>query len=249
MNKPQPVSRQSSFPLTAKYDPRWIRENALGEDALCQAEILARHIPFRTEMRVLELGCGKASSAIFLAREFGVQVWAGDSTTSASDNYQRATGMQCDKLVLPMRIDADSLPFAHKFFDAVIAIDAYLYFGTDERYLPYVSRFIKPGGSIGIVDIAFKREMGAVDDAPAWLLADYERFWSSIHTADWWRRHWQKTGLVAVTNCDFVAESDWLLENYGQARAQQQSKDPIASAILQGGGEHVGLFCLVATIL
>src|SRR5450755_2969129 len=60
------------FPRTAKYDERWIRENALGENALCQAESLARHLPFNSGMRVLELGCGKATSSIFLAREFDV---------------------------------------------------------------------------------------------------------------------------------------------------------------------------------
>jgi hypothetical protein len=36
-----------AFPRTAKYDERWIRENALGENALCQVESLARHLPFR----------------------------------------------------------------------------------------------------------------------------------------------------------------------------------------------------------
>lgn len=74
MKSRHPVSCEKSFPLAAKYDPQWICENALGEDALCQVEILARHIPFRAGMRVLELGCGKASSAIFLAREFGAGV-------------------------------------------------------------------------------------------------------------------------------------------------------------------------------
>ena len=32
-------------------------------------------------MRVLDLGCGKGLSSIFLAKEFGVQVWAADLWT------------------------------------------------------------------------------------------------------------------------------------------------------------------------
>ena len=75
-----------SFPLTAKYDPQWIRNNALGENALSQAESLARRLPFRAGMRILDLGCGKAISSIFLAREFGVEVWAADGATSPSEN-------------------------------------------------------------------------------------------------------------------------------------------------------------------
>jgi hypothetical protein len=38
---------RSAFPLTAKYDPQWVRENALGENALCQVESLARRLPLR----------------------------------------------------------------------------------------------------------------------------------------------------------------------------------------------------------
>ena len=84
-----------AFPRTAKYDERWIRENALGENALCQAESLARHLPFSAGMRVLELGCGKATSSIFLAREFGVQMWATDRApppprTSVGPSLSRA---------------------------------------------------------------------------------------------------------------------------------------------------------------
>jgi hypothetical protein len=71
-----------AFPLSAKYDRRWIRDNALGENALCQAESLARHLPLRAGMRMLDLGCGKATSSIFLAREFDVEVWAADGATS-----------------------------------------------------------------------------------------------------------------------------------------------------------------------
>ena len=123
-----------AFPRTAKYDERWIRKNALGENALCQAESLARHLPFSPGMRVLELGCGKATSSIFLAREFEVQVWATDSGTSATENFHRAIALQYEARVFPMRVDAHSLPFAKEFFDAVVAIDSYLYFGTDERY-------------------------------------------------------------------------------------------------------------------
>jgi cyclopropane fatty-acyl-phospholipid synthase-like methyltransferase len=55
---------RSAFPLTAKYDPQWVRENALGENVLCQVESLARRLPLRAGMRVLDLGCGKAASSL-----------------------------------------------------------------------------------------------------------------------------------------------------------------------------------------
>jgi hypothetical protein len=96
----------NAFPLAAKYDPQWILDNALGENALCQVESLARHLPLRAGMRVLDLACGKATGAIFLAREFGVEVWAVDDSVSPSDNHQRAIEMGCGSSVFPLQLDA-----------------------------------------------------------------------------------------------------------------------------------------------
>ncbi|MGH7002414.1 MAG: SAM-dependent methyltransferase, partial [Alphaproteobacteria bacterium] len=141
-----PIS-PAAFPLTAKYDPQWIRDNALGENALCQVEYLARRLPFRTGMRVLDLGCGKATSSIFLAREFGVEAWAADNAISPTENYKRAVALGCESGVFPLRVDAHDLPFAQDFFDAVVAIDSFLYYGTDERYLRSLAPFIKQGGA------------------------------------------------------------------------------------------------------
>ena len=235
-----------AFPRTAKYDKRWIRENALGENALCQAESLARHLPFISDMRVLELGCGKATSSIFLAREFEVQVWATDSGTSATENFQRAVVLETATHVFPMRVDAHSLPFAKNFFDAVVAIDSYLYFGTDERYLPYIAQFIKPGGFIGVLDIGFRREIRSIEEAPEYLRPQYEKYWSSIHTVQWWKQHWQKTGLVDIQNAEFLPESDWLLRKYWVERPPDQDKDPIMRAVPKDDDGLIGLFCLVA---
>jgi cyclopropane fatty-acyl-phospholipid synthase-like methyltransferase len=39
-------------------------------------------------MRILDLGCGRAMSCIFLHREFGVTVWAADLWFDATDNLQ-----------------------------------------------------------------------------------------------------------------------------------------------------------------
>jgi cyclopropane fatty-acyl-phospholipid synthase-like methyltransferase len=236
---------EQAYPRTAKYDERWIRQNALGENALCQAESLARHLPFRSGMRVLDLGCGKAASSIFLAREFDLQVWATDSGTSATENFQRAIALESERRVFPLRVDAHSLPFAKHFFDAVVAIDSYLYFGTDERYLSYIVQFIKPGGYIGVVDIGFRREIRSIEEAPEYLRAQYEKFWSSIHTDEWWRQHWQKTGLVDVQCSQFLPASDRLLRDYWTERPPDQDKDPIMRAVPNDREGLIGLFCLV----
>lgn len=68
--------RNDRFPLASKYDPQWVIENQMGPNALWLMEWLCRDMHLRPGMRVLDMGCGKAISSIFLAKEFGVQVWA-----------------------------------------------------------------------------------------------------------------------------------------------------------------------------
>ena len=36
------------------------------------------------------------------------------------------------------------------FFDAVVCIDSFCYYGTDDLYLNYLAGFVKPVGQIGI---------------------------------------------------------------------------------------------------
>jgi cyclopropane fatty-acyl-phospholipid synthase-like methyltransferase len=242
----QDVVSPMTFPLTAKYDPQWIRDNALGENALCQAESLARHLPFRAGMRILDLGCGKATSSIFLAREFGVEVWAADDTTSPSENRKRAVALGCEASVFPLRVDAHSLPFAKDFFDAVIAIDSFLYYGTGDRYLSYLVQFIKPGGFIGVVDIAFTRDVRSIKDVPEYLRPEYQKHWSYVHTIAWWKQHWEKTGLVEVQCAKLLAESDDLLRDYARERLPEQDEDSIMRAVPHDRDGLIALFCLVA---
>jgi cyclopropane fatty-acyl-phospholipid synthase-like methyltransferase len=235
-----------AFPLTSKYDPKWIIENALGEDALCQAESLSKHLPFSAGARILDLGCGKATSSIFLACEFGVFAWAVDRAVCPTENRSRASALGCDKQVFPMRLDAHSLPFAHGFFDAVIAIDSFLYYGTDDRYLSYLMKFIKSGGNIGIVDIAFTREIQTMTEAPECLRSQYHEHWSYVHSIAWWRQHWEKSGLVDVQHAELLPESALLFKDYANSRTSGQGMDSIMDAVARDEDGLLALFCMVA---
>jgi cyclopropane fatty-acyl-phospholipid synthase-like methyltransferase len=94
---------------------------------LWMTEWLTEAIPLRAGMRVLDLGCGRAASSIFLHREFGVQVWATDLWFSASENLERIRDAGAGEGVVPIHADARSLPFAAGFFDAIVSIDSFFY--------------------------------------------------------------------------------------------------------------------------
>ncbi len=139
------------FPRSAHYDPEWVLENLMGPNVLWLTEALSQVMDLKRRMRVLDMGCGKAVSSIFLAREFGVQVWATDLWVNASENWKRVQAAGMQDSVFPVHGEAHALPFAESFFDVVVSTDAYHYFGTDDLYLDYYSRLAKPNAQIGIV--------------------------------------------------------------------------------------------------
>ncbi|MCD6518493.1 MAG: class I SAM-dependent methyltransferase, partial [Anaerolineae bacterium] len=176
------------FPRSSKYDPRWILENQMGPHPLWLTEWLCQDMDLHPGMRILDLGCGKGLSSLFLAQEFGVEVWATDLWIEATENYQRIKEAGLVKQVFPIHADARSLPYAEEFFEAIICVDAYIYFGTDDLYLDYLRRFVQPGGQIGIVVPGFMQELNGP------LPAHLRPFWAqecwTWHTLHWWERHW-----------------------------------------------------------
>lgn len=214
---------REDFPLAAKYDPEWVLANEMGPNVLWLTEVLCRRVALKPGMRVLDLGCGRAISSIFLAREFGVTVWATDLWISATDNWGRIRQAGLEWRVFPVHAEAHALPYAHEFFDAVLSVDAYHYFGTDDLYLRTLTRFLRPGGVLGIVVPGLAREMKRVPPHLAEGRGKRPRFWDpaecwSFHTARWWRRHWERTGLVDVERCEFLAGGGRLWQKWEEAR-------------------------------
>jgi SAM-dependent methyltransferase len=201
------------FPRASRYHPEWIMGSGSGgANSLWLTEWLADALDLRPGMRVLDLGCGLAASSIFLCREFGVQVWATDLWFSAADNLQRVRDAGVESGVFPVHADARSLPFAAEFFDAVVSVDSFVYYGTDDLYLNYIARLLKPGGLLGIAQAGLMQEIdGAIPDH---LQAWWEPGLWCLHSAAWWRRHWERTGIVRVDLADAMPDGwqrwlDW----------------------------------------
>jgi cyclopropane fatty-acyl-phospholipid synthase-like methyltransferase len=196
------------FPRSSKYHPDWIKASVSGgANSLWLTEWLTEALDLRAGMRVLDLGCGRAASSIFLAREFGVQVWAVDLWFNVSENFERVRDAGLDDQVFPLHAEARSLPFADGFFDAIVSIDSFVYYGTDDLYLNYLARFLKPDGMLGIAGTGLTREFdGALPEhLREWWTQD---LWC-LHSAEWWRRHWSRTGLVEVALADSMPDG-WL---------------------------------------
>jgi SAM-dependent methyltransferase len=225
------------FPRSSRYHPEWVISSASGgANSLWLTEWLATALELRPGMRLLDLGCGRACSAIFLRREFGVQVWATDLWYSVSENMQRIRDAGALDGVFPVHADARSLPFAAEFFDAIVSIDSFVYYGTDDLYLSYLARYVKPGGQIGIAGAGLMQEI----DGP--VPEKLQEWWTQdlwcLHSAPWWRRHWERTGIMEIELADAMPDGwqawlDWHMTICPDNRAE-------IDALQADQGEYLG---------
>ena len=210
--------RHRSFPLSSAYDPAWVFRNLMGPNCLWLIEGLAREMALEPGRRVLDLGCGAALTSIFLAREHGVEVWAADLWIDPADNLERAREAGVADRLFPLRAEAHSLPFAAGFFDAVVSVDAFHYFGTDVRYLSYLAQFVKPGGLIAFSSPANEVDPDDVQAAlPPELFEQLGADWFTFRSPGWWRRHWERTRGMTVESAEMVEQGRALWRLYVEA--------------------------------
>jgi ubiquinone/menaquinone biosynthesis C-methylase UbiE len=207
----------SNFPLSSKYDPDFVFENNMGPHVLWLTEWLTREMQITPNMRILDLGCGKAISSIFLAYEYGVEVWANDLWIEATENWQRICDVGLEDRIFPIKAEAHALPYAENFFDCIISIDSYQYYGTDQLYLGYLHKFLKPGGEIGIVVPGLHREFpGAIPEHLTRIQKSGGKFWAwdccVFHSAPWWRELWSQYAFIDLRLCEAMADGGdiWL---------------------------------------
>jgi cyclopropane fatty-acyl-phospholipid synthase-like methyltransferase len=200
----------------------------MGPNPLWLLEDLLRDVELEDSMRVLDLGCGKGATSVFLARELGVEVWATDLWIEGSQREAvfRAAGVS--DMVHAVDADVRRLPFEDEFFDAVISIDAWEYFGTDDHFLPSVLRVLRQGGRIGMVTPAMRTEVRELDAIPSHIHSVVG--WQALawHTADWWEQQWRLSELVTSIQARLQRNgwADWLrweraVLTHGEAGAKQ----------------------------
>lgn len=185
------------YPLSAKYDPEWIFENKMGCQCLWLAESLSQIMTLKPGMRILDMGCGNALTSIFLAKEFGVTVFANDLWVSPTDNWKRICEAGVQNLVFPIYGEAHALPYADEFFDGVICVNSFQFYGTADNYLSdYIAHLIKPDGEFGLALWGPDKEF--TGNVPKEL---EEKWWPDFyyfHSLDWWKWHFEKTKLFTI---------------------------------------------------
>ncbi len=246
------VLYRPEFPRSNLYDPEWVMDNQMGPNALWLVEWLCEKLDLKPGMRILDLGCGTAMTSIFLAREFDVNVWAADLWVNQDDNWRRVCDACVSERVFPLRVEAHALPFSKDFFDAVISVDAYHYFGTDELYMGYLSRFVRPGGAIGVVAPGLMRPFD--DSIPEHLTraqTNGKPFWEDecvcFLTAPRWQGLWERSNRVEVVVADEMPDG-WRHWRDFEVELERMGKNrfpSVAEALDEDRGRYIGFVRVV----
>lgn len=204
------------YEKTKKYDIDLINQKIMGPNPLKLEEEIMADNKIKEGSIVMDLGSGQGITSVFLAKEYGFKVYATDLWSDAEENRKFFNKMGLtDKQIIPVKADATDLKYDKDFFDAVVCIDSYNYFGRDENYLDEkLLPFVKSGGYIYIVVTGMKKDCH--NDIPKELLLSWtpEQL-DYIHDIEYWKNIFLKSNqseIISIYEMESNEEcwNDWL---------------------------------------
>lgn len=145
------------------------------------------------ESRVLDVACGRGTSALFLAERFGCEVVGIDyGVQHIAGARAEATERGLAAHVHFEQADAEELPFAGASFDAVVCECAFCTFPDKPKAALEFARVLASGGRVGISDLTRSAELPReLEGLLAWIacIADAQSAGSYV---EWFR----SAGLV-----------------------------------------------------
>lgn len=226
----------------AKHGRSFILEKLMGPNAPRMLERLLEGADIRPNMRVLDLGCGQALTSLFLAQEYDVEVYATDLWVKPTENYKAIKHAGLENKIVPIYADATALPFAHAYFDAVVSVDAYHYFGRDAHVMDEcIAPFVKPGGLIAIAIPGLTQEFSPMPDvfAPYFDQAGVDTF----HSIGWWKELLEGAEMIDLKavhalDCFDACWADWLSTDNPYAVSDR--------AMIRDAAEYMNLIGILA---
>ena len=227
-------------------DQDFILSALMGPSVLTIMDELGPYLDIKPEHTILDLGCGMGLSSLCLADRYGARTFAVDLWISPEDNLARFSRFGMDRLIIPLGLDVTAgLCFAKGYFDALVSLDSWHYYGHSSSFLPSILPYMKKNASITVVVPGLKADFpdGRVPDELA-------PFWGpdmNIFSTSWWRNLWQaepgiKLRACREMDCCAKAWEEWL-----------KAPNPYAQgdiAMMEAeGGKYFNLIQLEATVL
>ena len=232
------------YPKAEKYSFDHIRDRIMGPNPIKLLEELLTDHAIPEGATVLDLGCGRGLTSVFLAREYGFRTFAADLWIDPTENWRYFTGLGLAReQIVPLRAEATALPFAEDFFDAVVSVDSYHYFGRDPAYLgAHLLPFVRRGGLLYIAIPGMKRDCHHALP-PELLLSWTPEDLDTLHDIPYWRAILAETPeaeIVSIREMESNAEcwDDWLRCDNEYAVSDRRS-------MAAGAGRHLNVIAMV----
>ena len=232
------------YVLSEKYDTPELQSKIMGPNPVKLEEELLFENMIPAGSRVCDLGSGQGLTSVFLAKEYGFTVYAADLWSQPEENrvFFREMGL-ADDCIIPVKADAEALPFEKEFFDAVVSVDSYNYFGRDPEYLDKkLLPFVKKGGYIYIAIPGMKKDCHS--DLPRELLLSWtpEQL-DYMHDVEYWTNMVGRcTGAQVVKIQEMESNdevwADWLRQENEYAVGDRKSMEA-------GGGKYLNFISIV----
>ncbi len=236
-----------NFSKSKKYAQSFINENMMGPNSMKMLEELLQSVKIEKGMRILDLGCGKGLTSVFLTKEFGAQVFATDLWIGATENYELIKSLNLENQIIPIHANAMDLPYADEYFDMIVSIDSYYYFGTEPDFMDTkIAPLVKKGGTIAIAFPGVKNELNGVlpdEMLPSWAEVKDEVF-RTFHSIKWWKDLLCQSKEIEIESiqemeCFEECWQDWLSCEHQYAINDRLSMEA-------GAGKYMNLIAIIA---
>jgi len=203
-----------NYTITDNFDKEILNQRMMGPNSMRITEEMTAYLPDYSGKRILDLGCGRALSSIVLAEKYaGALIVSADLWISPTDNYKFLETQGYSNRIIPLLIDATKpLPFAEDYFDLLVSVDSYHYFGDKAGAIQNLLPHMKNGAKAAIAVPGLKYDF--TDGIPA----DLRPYWQddmNFHSCGWWKALLDAEPGITVEACREAecyrkAWDDWL---------------------------------------
>lgn len=229
---------------SVKYSSPDLQSMIMGPNPVKLEEELLIHHKIPEGSVVCDLGSGQGLTSVFLAKEYGFIVYAADLWSDPEENRKFFDRMGLSReQIIPVKADANNLPFEKNFFDAVVSVDSYNYFGRDPYYLDdKLLPFVKKDGYIYIAVPGMKKDCH--DHLPKELLLSWtpEQL-DYMHDIEYWSDMVGKckdAEVISVKEMESNEEvwADWLMQDNEYAVGDRKAMEA-------GGGKYLNFISII----